>query len=848
MKYNKCKAAASGHLFNLHGTMGLMALACAAAPMASFAAAYTEGMDSIVLMQGSTDGTTNTLSEAITAYNAANQTSYDVSSFNGDLAAYAIVKEGDGTLVMDTPIQNFTGPIVINDGVVACMCQYALGADNTSSHIYVRDGATIWINRITAADGKSDTVINENRNYHVKGTGHNDQGAMNTIALKPSGSWNYAKIYGMTLSLDGNATVVHPAWSKVFSTVNLNGFTLTMKSPTSYLSGKDWCNASFQAPTLNGPGKMVLDDSIYYLQNTTFNDTTEGNEIVVGNNSGFRFWRSTYSGGNWTIRFTGENCWLWGDNTDGMMRFNQESNGTVIYNAQKNRITNPMVLENNATLKMRTQSGLPDNWIFIQGPISGNGNINLECETWATFPAGRMSLLNPANSFTGTATVDKGLLYVYEPGTLPFTVNLVVSRSHALDYKLQKANVVPEYFGVDFVSAQPQTLSTLTFTSVADKGTNYSGRIQGGCGTFTRIDKQSPNTMEYYSSIGSPLLNVEGGTVKLPRSPAPGLWEGTNMNEIANESHAGNAWHAVFNSRRVATNMVARGALLANFELFPHYAARFNTPITYSGYIWNRYGQDVTVTLVSSLIGQSRLYVDDELVIEQDTWATTNYDQIFTNLTLTTGPHKFEYRMNTSGPCTSNNWDRMLGFAIDPLARGASTDTNNFYTVVDPGDGSIFSRSIDEADLPHFDEMLFAPGTTLDVNGNAYVASTVAGFPAVTNTATDVLSAPSLTITNRFLVNAADLAGANPPKMTVAMPLSFGDTGGVTVTNLANLTYGHYTIAEVIGGGNAITLTGSATLRSRCVFDVGNRWAVNLSSDGKTLTLDPQAGMKIFIR
>ena len=826
-------------------TSGFMVvLALAVASGAAIAAEYVEGTTpEIFLMSGSADGTTNTLAEAIAAYNAANNTTYDISSFNGgDLAAYALIKEGDGTLVMDTAISGFTGPIVVKDGVVACMGRYMLGADNTSSHIYVRDGATMWFNRILGADGRTDTVINENRNYHVKGTGHNDQGALNTIALRPNGSYNYAKLYGTTLSLDGNATIIHPAWSKMFSTANLNGFTLTVKSPTSYLSGSNWCNASVQIATLNGPGKMVLDDTIYYLQSTTFNDTTEGNEIVVGTNSGFRFWRSTYTGRNWTIRFTGENCWLWGDNTDGMMRFNQEATATVIYNSQKNRITNPMVLDG-GTLKMRTQSGLPDNWIFIEGPISGNGNINLAYETM-TFPAGRMSLLNPANSFTGTATVDKGLIYVYEPGTLPSTVNLVVSRSHALNAKLQKADAVPEYFGFDFVSAQPQTLSTLTFTSVADSGTYHSGRIQGGVGTFSKIDKLSPNTMEYYSGIGSPLLNVEGGTVKLPRGPAPGLWEGTNMSEIVNESHPGNTWHAVFNSRRVATNLVARGALLANFALFPHYAARFNTAVTYSGYIWNRTDQDQTVTLVSSLIGQSRLYVDDEPVIEQDTWATTNYDQIFTNLTLTTGPHKFEYRMNTSGPCTSNSWDRMLGFAIDPLARGPSSDTNHFYTVVDPGDGSIFSRSIDEADLPHFGEMRFAADTTLDLNGNAYVAGTISGLPNVISSADDALAAPSLTITNRFVVNAADIAADSTRKLSLAMPLTFGANAGVTVTNLETLARGTYTLAEVTGEGN--TLTVADGFRQRCDFGGSRKWWVR-AVDNK-IELCPAPGFVILIR
>ena len=701
--------------------------------------------------------------------------------------------------------------------------------------MYVRDGATFFVHRVS----DSENIFNNNRTLHAIGTGHNGQGALNVDKERKNNSYNPAGIYGKALYLDGNATVVHPSWAVLANPIYLNGYTMIVKSADKFSAGSSYCNATCQAQHVYGPGKMVIDDSIFYLQNN----------IEIADNGGFRFWKSGYTGHDWPFHFTGKTAWLFGDNSDGNMRFAQDGNGKIFYGALRNRIGSPMILEG-TTLKMRTQSGIVDNWVFLTGPISGNGNINLECDTAMTFPGHRLSLLNPANSFTGTATVDKGLLYVYEPGTLPSTVNLVVSRSHALDYKLQKTTVVPEYFGVDFVSAKPQTLGPLTFTSVEDKGTYHSGRIQGGCGTFSRIDKQSPNTMEYYSGIGSPLLNVEGGTVKLPRGPAPGLWEGTNRNEIAQEGNLSSNWGAIFSSRRVGTNCVARGALLPNCPMFPHYTAPFNTPVTYSGYIWNRTGQDQTVTLVSSMTAYTRLYVDDVEIFQQNTYsgAADAYDQVFTNLTLTAGPHKFEYRTHTGGACVSNNWDKSLGFGVDPLARGPSTDTNNFYTVVDPGDGSLFTRSINEADLPHFDEMLFAPGTTLDVNGNAYVASTVAGFPAVTNTATDVLSAPSLTITNRFLVNAADLAGANPPKMTVAMPLSFGDTGGVTVTNLANLTYGHYTIAEVTGENNAITLTGSTTLRSRCVFDVANRWAVNLSADGTKLMLEPQAGMKLFIR
>ena len=233
---NKCKPAASGHLFNLHGTMGLMALACAAAPMASFAAEYVAGTTpEIVLMTGSSDGQTNTLSEAIAAYNTANQTSYDVSSFNGgDLAAYALVKEGDGTLVMDTAIQSYTGPIVIKDGVVQCMCTEALGADVDGSHVYVRNGATLWVDRqaidviVNGKTQKQDSIFNQNRTLHIIGSGHNNQGALASRPFRPNHSYNQSGIYCKKIYLDGDALVMHPVWGYVANNLWLSGHTLSV--------------------------------------------------------------------------------------------------------------------------------------------------------------------------------------------------------------------------------------------------------------------------------------------------------------------------------------------------------------------------------------------------------------------------------------------------------------------------------------------------------------------------------------------------------------------------------------------------------------------------------------------
>ena len=93
-------------------------------------------------------------------------------------------------------------------------------------------------------------------------------------------------------------------------------------------------------------------------------------------------------------------------------------------------------------------------------------------------------------------------------------------------------------------------------------------------------------------------------------------------------------------------------------------------------------------------------------------------------------------------------------------------------------------------------------------------------------------AAASFSITNAFVVDGATLAA--DASMKVAMPLSFGTTGQVSVTNLENAVRGAYTLATA---AEPIEFAGGEPLGTRFSTDTRG-WVVHRSPDGKSLTLD----------
>ena len=362
-----------------------------------------------------------------------------------------------------------------------------------------------------------------------------------------------------------------------------------------------------------------------------------------------------------------------------------------------------------------------------------------------------------------------------------------------------------------------------------------TARVQCGEGAWKKIVKEGASTLEYYSEVGAPRVEVKEGTLKLPRGAAPGLWEG-----IATYSSAANAQNA-FNGSATPTNYVVRGPYMASVREKDNVAAwSRNSLVTYTGYIWNRTGAPVTWTLASSIKDPVTVTIDGSTVLSGGAAALASAD-----VTLAPGPHAFEWRAwngddDTTGPHKPANWANEFGFVYDPQGRGDVSTTDNFVLATDNGDGALFTRYTNATErLPAFGTLAFDPGTTLDLNGNAYAANEIMGWPVVTNTCTDATSAAALTITNSFTIDGATLAAGK--QLVSSVPVTFAPGATVTLTNAAQIARNGRKSFPVL---TAATLNWNESKLTRDSKD----WIVRLDGDGKTLVLEYIASTTIIFR
>lgn len=727
-----------------------------------------------------------TLAEAIAAYNAASNTEYTVDDLNGgDLKDWTLVKTGEGQLNADVAIGSYQGRIHVMAGTIYLTAKLGLGkSSNDSCPIYVHDGATLFSYH---AEKVNESLVGS-RILHIAGDGFGGKGALRADGVFIT--WGTTYMLGKQVIVDADAKIMHGEWYGIANTLTLQGHHLTVEGTSS--------GFPVMIGSVSDNGHLKLVNSQSRQTPLTIGGTSPDNVIEFGNGGGYRFWSSSTAGAGKDICkfvFTGQNTYLYGDSG-------------VLRDSGANSFGNPWFITN--SVNMASQGNTAYSSIFVRGKVSGTGKFVLPTSNEIDI----LHLMNTENDFSGGASVARGILCAYEDGTLPSSGPVVVNGSSSI-IKTGNMTFTPEFYGVALFGVNPCTLPPLQFN-----GTVNAARIQGGRGAWRSIVKTGSNMMDYFSEAGSPLLDIQAGTVRLPRGAAPGLWEGVVTADVA----------TAFEGTSTPTNMVMRGPTSANqVTLQCPSTPSASKLITYSGYVWNRFGAPFTVTLASSVQGKARIKVDGETVLD-----AADNTRTFANLTLTPGAHTFEYRaVNGQPTAASDTWPANFGFAV--AAGSDVTDTNQFQRCVDPGDGSFFTRSLDNSALPAFDAIRVAKDALLDVNGNRFTATDISGAGKVVSSAADAAIDPALVLKG-MTVNAAV-----QETLTAEVPVVLDSSFKVTVTNCANRIRAGHTLLTATA-----PITG-APAQIPVVADDDGSWTASLSSDGRSIQVC-RTGFALILR
>jgi len=567
-------------------------------------------------------GLTKTLSEALADYNAAHAgeagfTDVTVSTLNGGAdAARTLVKTGTGMLRMETPIAGFTAPVHVEAGILKSEVRYGLGKEsNANAPVYVHAGATIQA--LTTND-----ALNVGRTFHIAGAGAAGYaGALVCGSDAVPNNYHLYHVFGSKLYLDADATVNVGSWVEITGTLTLNNHTLTI------VGGNAGYNDSpFHITTVADNGHIVVKKGEWRLEPVVnLNGAGPDNTVTFDGRAGFRFTDNAPAGNlsKWKYIFQGSDDALYSD-------YHISSR-----NASKNVLKVPTELK--STVNLVYQGDRKRGAMVVEAPLSGTGG--LKTVDGRTF---FLHLLNPANSFTGGLSFQSGVIWAYPNGTVPNGADAaaVTLAPQVAPYNVSGSSETFKNFrnyfdGIAFMCPGTYALPELKVSGL------HPARVQNGTGAWKKVTVSGVGGVHYYSGLGAPLLDVTKGTFKLPRAAGAGLWEGTNTYaDIQKGDTGGVQAQKAYAGTRAYTNLAVRGPTMAvREEAYNYTTGLAKELVTYKGFIWNRSDADVTWTFASSMTKPVTLKIDGAAVL---TAAASTLASA--NVTLTPGPHAFEYR------------------------------------------------------------------------------------------------------------------------------------------------------------------------------------------------------------
>ena len=779
-------------------------------------------------------GHTNTLAEAIAAYNAANGTEYTVSSFNGgDLAAYTIVKKGDGMLRFNEAISGFTGKIYIEEGRAESSCVNALGNTLTAST------AATYANGTFVCDGAalemlcSSSIASTALDYEpitFEGTGPDGMGAYiqrwDPSVADGSNEGKPKWAFGACPKLSGDATFLLARKSAILASgqkLYPNGHTLTIKGPDNLVQPKVYISEG----TIEAGGHVVFTNAALQLYYSPAILGDENDTITFKTNSTLIYYRARNAAKTRKLIMDGGSISCYTSTGDFPTHTN---NYTVITNI--NQWSGPVELRKTTYVACSTSQYM-SRFSFL-GKVSGAGGIRFSDNTsfGHTYRNVTLDLVSPGNDFEGGLTMMRGVAYLHAGTSLP-----------ASGRDLMAENVILRLCAaMDDMYELPGASMSQTYTSVLD----FS--VIGGAGRWTRPFVQkgvNGSLLNYYSAVGGDSLIVSNGTFRVAKRK-PGFSFGKVKYETS----------SAYSTKKTEYNLSTNSVTLLP-EAFHYTGGGLWTGYSigsYEGYLWNESETNETWTFAAAVRSWCKLYWDgSETPFLEQTAAGTpantsvTYEGVKESITVTPGAHKFVVRYGKDdttdrlvGPLPAANvnnmtWDALSGLMLDRLGRD-STNVADYQRIADPGDGSVVSLTANPDDaLPPFKRIKFVNGTKLDLNGHAtYRVCDFEGTPTVTN--------GGICVTGALYVAKSDLLAG---RKVVVQSGSFAFAAGsqVVVDGLETLSPNGgegYVVAVADGGvsGTAVAVSPEGPVRG---------WTVRPSS-ATTLSLVRKVGFSMAIR
>ena len=709
-----------------------------------------------------------------------------------------IRKRGTGFLRSDASLVSFTGTILVEEGAWLATANGHLGYSvhpyASSANVVISNGASV----VYAIPAGSTAQFRQAIQFG--GPGYRNMGA---ICIENNVAGEIAQFFWNTRwTMTDDATIAyHNTKSTVtggYLVINMQHHTLTM------LGYGNGTGSTFitQYSTFENPGDIVLDGArwqyridavgtsgrvVRHLTGSSANTITLKKGTVKANESWF-----TMNGMDPT------SPWTIISHEGGVLRATHGFWGSTNLAAW----AGPVELADGMT----AVSGAAGVSFTFYNEISGAGGLS--CSRGQ-----QVTLANGGNSFTGEVRINtgrkegEGELRLFADGALPANG----AGATLYDSSLELAGYRGTYH-----------LPSLRF----DVGSGLAETFRGGTnGVVQSLRKSGAGTLDVSAPVTvTGVTEIAAGMLRIPYVQA-GLIAG-GLASVP-ENYPSDQLSLI--DTLVLTNRVALGTDLAytdeaGYWLRDQVTWGGRALFTYHGYLWNRSGAAQNWTFALNISQGATLYLNGEAVA--NLWATdyrVNTFVRFKTISVPPGANRFDLRIYSTGifgPSYDWNeyrnghiykknsksgeslaWKPNFGFAIDTQGR-ESTDAEDYVAVTDPGDGSLFTVSVDGLDdgvsatLPKFDHLKFTGGT-LDTRGSDITVPVLEGVNGTVTNSNAYFPGGSLTVGEAWRLSGSAVSGKT---LKIYGKLKFAAGAALDWEDLALLPRAEHTLATATDG------------------------------------------------